>query len=252
MKRVKRSVSFWVVIAIILVSSAIVSAFVTGVWLNTCYNNLHPRVITMTFEPANLDEVPRVTDITSECSTTFEVIAPTDLDLSDFEQIPMVAGINSETALVLGLILENARQAHQNKILLRITTPGGSMHDMWAIVDTILYYRRQGMTIYTLAEGYSCSAGFEIMLAGERRFIGQYTNILYHSGYLINEDGTVTPKDIKEAQDLQRSYYNPKKVAFIMAQTNNNEELRKIIMSSGDHWMTPRDAIRMGIVEGVL
>ena len=65
----------------------------------------------------------------------------------------------------------------EKPIKLFINSFGGSVYDMWSLVDIIL---NSSTPIYTYCTGYAMSSGFLIFLAGHKRFTTKNTTILYH------------------------------------------------------------------------
>ena len=57
---------------------------------------------------------------------------------------------------------------------------GGSVYDMWLLVDTI-----EGSTtpVYTYCTGYAMSAAFIIFLAGHKRYMSKHATLMYHQIY---------------------------------------------------------------------
>ena len=62
-------------------------------------------------------------------------------------------------------------------IKIYIQSFGGSVYDMWALIDIILNSKTP---IYTYCTGYAMSAGFKIFLAGHKRFCSKHSTFLYH------------------------------------------------------------------------
>ena len=62
-------------------------------------------------------------------------------------------------------------------IKIYINSYGGSVDDMWSLIDIILNAKSP---IYTYCTGYAMSAAFQIFLAGEKRFVSKHAKLLYH------------------------------------------------------------------------
>lgn len=62
-------------------------------------------------------------------------------------------------------------------IKIYINSYGGSVYDMWALIDIML---KAKSPIYTYCTGYAMSAAFQIFLAGSKRFLSEHSNLLYH------------------------------------------------------------------------
>ena len=77
-------------------------------------------------------------------------------------------------------------------IKLYINSYGGSVYDMWALIDIIVNSKTP---IYTYSTSYANSCGFLIFIAGTKRFITKHTRMCVHqiSGFTQG-----TYQDIKE------------------------------------------------------
>lgn len=62
-------------------------------------------------------------------------------------------------------------------IKLYINSYGGSIYDMWGLIDII---RNSETPVYTYCTGYAMSAAFLIFIAGHKRFISDHVSLLYH------------------------------------------------------------------------
>ena len=57
---------------------------------------------------------------------------------------------------------------------------GGSVYDMWLLVDTI---EGSATPVYTYCTGYAMSAAFIIFLAGHKRYMSKHATLMYHQIY---------------------------------------------------------------------
>ena len=62
-------------------------------------------------------------------------------------------------------------------IKLYINSYGGSVYDMWGLIDIILNSKTP---IYTYCTGYAMSAAFKIFLAGHKRYCYKHSTFMYH------------------------------------------------------------------------
>jgi len=72
---------------------------------------------------------------------------------------------------------QNYRLEDDIPIYLYLNTPGGSVYDALAVVDTIKQLR---VPVYTVVEGLVASAGTLLSLSGERRYIQPNAYMLIH------------------------------------------------------------------------
>ncbi len=54
---------------------------------------------------------------------------------------------------------------------------GGSVYDMWLLVDTIL---NSSTPVYTYCTGYAMSAAFIAFLAGDKRYMSPHATLMFH------------------------------------------------------------------------
>ncbi len=69
------------------------------------------------------------------------------------------------------------KEFKREPIKIYINSYGGSVNDMWSLIDIILNAKSP---IYTYCTGYAMSAAFQIFLAGEKRFVSKHAKLLYH------------------------------------------------------------------------
>jgi ATP-dependent Clp protease protease subunit len=69
------------------------------------------------------------------------------------------------------------RDAEPGNINLFIQSGGGSIHDMWGLIDFML---TSPIPIYTYSVGLTASAALKIFLAGSVRFVMEHSTLMYH------------------------------------------------------------------------
>ena len=195
---------------------------------------------------------------TSVMTGTFEVLPVSKVNLKDFEIVSGAIGINGDSNTALSAILNNLHQAHKDKVLIMISTRGGSLADGITMCDTIKFFRRQDMTIYTYANGYCHSAGILLLQAGEKRYMSQHATMILHNPYVEDEGNTsyidvngkpyITTEDILEGLSKANAQY----YAVLKESSKGNKELLKLWQTPKDHELTPRDALRLNLIDGVL
>jgi len=270
------SKSFWVIIVSILLVATGVGSYFYGQFKLTCYMNLHPRpaivlevkvpypvikekiVIQKVLIPYK-DPVQTIKVIqTSKMLGTFEILPISKVDLTDFEIVSGAIGINPDSNTALSSILNNLKEAHKDKVLLMISTSGGAVQDAMAMYDTVKFFQRQGMTIYTFGNGYCHSAGITLLQAGQKRFISQHATMVLHNPYIewdgkkryVDTKGKLYVTDKELLQDLMKE--NARHWALFKETSHNNKELLKLWQTPKDHELTPRDALRLNLIDGVL
>lgn len=131
-------------------------------------------------------------------------------------------------------------------IKLYINTYGGFIDDMWSLIDLIL---KSKTPIHTYCTGYAMSAGFQIFLAGHKRFLSEHSKLMYHqiSG---GTRGTYTDI-IQSIPDLTRDQTQIEK--YVISRTNIiQEKLDEVREKKLDWYIYPEEALRLGIADTIL
>lgn len=243
------SKEFWIALCgVLLISVVGVGAYLIGT--DTQKQPIVFMPIIQMVEKQSAIEQPTIVT-TTEIERYWSYITPEAVDLSEFEVINMVVGINEVSNIVLTALLEDMRQAGVSKVLIVISTPGGSSFDELAMYDSIIRYRGMGMTIHTLANGYCFSAGVIILQAGEKRYLSQHGSLLVHNAY-GKFNTKPTTEEVSDCKDVLKKIINPASYSILKETTKNNPELMKLLQTPGDHWIIPEDALRLGLIDGVI
>ena len=148
---------------------------------------------------------------------------------------------------VIVQLLHLANQNHK-PIHLVISTYGGSVDEMFSLYDTIKFLP---CPVHTIALGKVMSAGVLLLASGVKgkRMIGKSARIMIHpiSGGLI---GNVfeAMNEMKEFERLQELM-----VSALMSETKlTKENIDKLMKAGHDFFLTPEQAIEMGIVDRVI
>lgn len=133
-------------------------------------------------------------------------------------------------------------------IYLIISTYGGSIDEMFSLYDTIKFLP---CPVHTVALGKVMSAGVLLISSGckGKRLIGKNARIMMHpvsTGISGNVFQVIN--DSNETQRLQQLM-----VDSLCAETKMTKEQVQEIMQKGyDHYMTPIEAIKFGIVDKII
>lgn len=144
-------------------------------------------------------------------------------------------------------LLQLANQNHK-PIHLVISTYGGSVDEMFSLYDTIKFLP---CPVHTIALGKVMSAGVLLLASGVKgkRLIGRSARIMIHpiSGGLY---GNVfeAMNEVKEHERLQSLMTD----ALQKETKMSRDEIEKIMKAGHDYYLTPEQAIKMGIVDGYI
>ena len=165
--------------------------------------------------------------------------------------------INNESigkvcASLLYLLAEDDQNDKEKKnyerepIKIYVSSFGGSVYDMWTLVDIILNSKTP---IHTYCTGYAMSAGFKIFLAGTKRFASSHATFMYH-----------TLSDWKEGkiQDIKESLEQSERLQtaieeYVTSRTKiTNERLAEVRDKKLDWFIGSDEALQLGIIDEII
>lgn len=181
-----------------------------------------------------------------QASSTEDMMIQTIMSSQDNVRIVVLHGdVNEHTiSHVIVQLLQLANQNHK-PIHLVISTYGGSVDEMFSLYDTIKFLP---CPVHTIALGKVMSAGVLLLASGVKgkRMIGKSARIMIHpiSGGVF---GNVfeAANEVHEHKRLQSLM-----VEALSKETRLTKEQIEGIMKAGhDYYITPDQAIQMGIVD---
>jgi len=151
---------------------------------------------------------------------------------------------------ISNVIIQLLHLANQNHkpIYLVISTYGGSVDEMFSLYDTIKFLP---CPVHTIALGKVMSAGVLLLASGVKgkRMIGSSARIMIHpisGGVLGNVFEAMN--EMKEFERLQALM-----VSALMSETKmKKEDIDKLMKAGHDFFLTPEQAIQMGIVDKII
>ena len=155
--------------------------------------------------------------------------------------------VNSQTAnIIVAQLLHLAYQNPDEDIKLYINSPGGSVYDGPAILDTINFIKPD---VQTIGIGLQASMGAFLLAAGTKGKRG----ILPNARVMIHQPSSGTRGKITDQEiDLKEGLTLKEKLAEILAKnTGQNLEKLKNDMER-DYWMSAEEAVKYGIVDKIL
>ena len=164
------------------------------------------------------------------------------------DRIIMVGGeiepnmANSIVAQLLFLESENPNA----DISMYINSPGGDVSAGWAIMDTMQYIKAP---VSTIGMGLVASMGSVLLAAGEqgKRFVLPNTQVMIHQP-MAGAQGQITDMEIQ----LTQFQKNKKSLVKQMAEFTGRKEKEVFDAMERDNWMTPDEAKKFGLIDGVL
>ena len=155
--------------------------------------------------------------------------------------------VNSATAnIVIAQLLHLAYEDPKKDIKLYINSPGGSVYDGLAIIDTMNYIEPD---VQTIGIGLQASMGAMLLSAGAKgkRFALPNARIMIHQPSSGTE-GKITDQEIA----LREGVYLKKILAEMMAK-NTGKTLAQVEKDMDrDNWMSAKEAKEYGIIDEVI
>lgn len=155
--------------------------------------------------------------------------------------------VDSHTAnLVVAQLLYLASEDPKRDIKLYINSPGGSVYDGLAIIDTMNYIQPD---VQTIGIGLQASMGAMLLSCGAKgkRFALPNARIMIHQPSSGTE-GKVTDQEIT----LRESIYVKQRLIEIFAK-NTGKDLKQVEKDMDrDNWMSAEEAKKYGIIDEII
>ena len=155
--------------------------------------------------------------------------------------------VNAHTAnLVVAQLLFLAHEDPKKDIKLYINSPGGSVYDGLAIIDTMNYIEPD---VQTIGIGLQASMGAMLLSCGAKgkRFALPNSRVMIHQPS-SGTQGKITDQEIM----LKEGIFLKKRLAEILAK-NTGKKVDQIIKDMDrDNWMSADDAKDYGIIDEVI
>lgn len=176
-----------------------------------------------------------------ECLKERRIILNQEIDPSVIEIVSMtIRMINMEDEK------NNVPIDERKPIELYINSPGGSVYDGFAAVNSIISSKTP---IHAICEGYAMSMGLAIFVAAHKRFALPYSNFMYHeiSAGAFGRNIEIERVN-KENKRMQKMYDG-----LITSRTNiEQKKLDQVKRNSLDWFFDADEALNMGLVHEII
>ncbi len=155
--------------------------------------------------------------------------------------------VNPHTAnIVVAQLLHLAYEDPKKDIKLYINSPGGSVYDGLAIIDTINYIEPD---VQTIGIGLQASMGAMLLSAGAKgkRSALPNSRIMIHQPSSGTE-GKITDQEIM----LKEGIYLKKRLIDIMAKNTGQKPEKVEKDMDRDNWMSAEDALKYGLIDEIV
>lgn len=155
--------------------------------------------------------------------------------------------VTPETAnIVIAQLLHLAYEDPKKDIKLYINSPGGSVYDGLAIIDTMNYIEPD---VQTIGIGLQASMGAMLLSSGTKgkRFCLPNARVMIHQPSSGTE-GKITDQEIA----LKEGIYLKQVLTEMMAK-NTGKSVKEVEKAMDrDHWMSAEEAQKFGIIDEVI
>ena len=187
--------------------------------------------------------VPTVVEETSRGERAYDIYSR----LLNDRIIFLGEDVNSHTAnLVVAQLLFLAHEDPKTPIKLYINSPGGSVYDGLAIIDTMNFVEPD---VETIGIGLQASMGAMLLSSGAKghRYCLENSRIMIHQPSSGTE-GKITDQEIM----LKEGIFLKKRLAEIFAK-NTGKDLKTVEKDMDrDHWMSADEALQYGIIDKII
>ena len=155
--------------------------------------------------------------------------------------------VNAHTAnLVVAQLLFLAHEDPKKDIKLYINSPGGSVYDGLAIIDTMNYISPD---VQTIGIGLQASMGAMLLACGAKgkRFVLPNSRIMIHQPSSGTE-GKITDQEIM----LREGVFLKKRLAEIFAERTGKPLAQVEKDMDRDNWMSAEEAKKYGIIDEII
>lgn len=157
-----------------------------------------------------------------------------------------ILDINASDKLLKKLYKVYGLEYTPKPINLYIDSYGGNVEQALGVISCI---ESSAVPVNTYVTGTAKSAGFMILISGHQRFAGRFSSIMYHqlSGFTFGNipDMELSVEESKRLQVLMEE--------IILEKTAiGKEKLKKIYSKKKDWYMSPQQALELGVVDAIV
>jgi len=155
--------------------------------------------------------------------------------------------VNEHTAnLVVAQLLHLAYEDPKKDINLYINSPGGSVYDGLAIIDTMNFIKPD---VQTIGIGMQASMGAVLLSAGAKgkRFVLPNSRVMIHQPH-GGTQGVMTDMEISLKEGLRTKEL----LVEIMAKNTGQKAAKVRADMERDFWMNAKEAVDYGVADGII
>lgn len=138
-------------------------------------------------------------------------------------------------------------------VKIMISSYGGHVYDFFRVASVMEYYKKRGIIIETIADGYSCSAGAKMLIMGSKgyRKCTKYCHILLHQIQTGQYGAMTLQEKIMDAKETEKLWATLK--GIIKENTNlSDEEIEDFTRLNMDVSYSPKEALEKGLIDEII
>lgn len=192
--------------------------------------------------------VPYVIEQTSKGERSYDIFSRLLKDRIIF----LSEDVNSASAsLVVAQLLFLESEDPDKDISLYINSPGGSITDGMAIVDTMNYIK---CPVSTICVGMAASMGAVLLASGTKgkRFATPNAEILIHQPLIGGQGGGISGQQTEIQIQADQMLKTRERINKILSETTGKpiEQIQKD--TERDYYLTAEEALKYGLIDGIM
>lgn len=138
-------------------------------------------------------------------------------------------------------------------IQIKISSFGGWVCSVFAMVAYMEYWQEQGIIIETYCDGYTASGGSKILMAGSKghRFMTRYGTVLIHQSNSYKQGYSTLQEDIKEVEESLKDWETLKTI-FKKHSKLTDEEINNFTEKNINFIYRPQECLDKGIIDYII
>lgn len=144
-------------------------------------------------------------------------------------------------------------QDNRKNIKVRISSFGGWVCSVFAMVSYMEYWQEQGIIIETYCDGYTASGGSKILMAGSKghRYMTRYGTVLIHQPNSFKYGQSTLQEDINAVEESLKDWETLKDI-FRKHTKLSEKEMNDFTDKNIDFTYRPSECIEKGIVDHII
>ena len=149
------------------------------------------------------------------------------------------------------MFVEYVYEVGFKRVLVDISSGGGSLIDGWEICSIIGEMKNRGIHVTTRVRAYCASAAFLILVAGEKRLVEPTAYLMTHELWTLAWLKLETPASKEDEAITMRMFQNAIHEWLAERSGVTKKELDKEVRYK-DWWMNGKRAVKLGFADGYI